>query len=107
MVFFSFFSTILYFETGFDYDVTMQDIDKRLGDSILVCYVYKIMGVELLFSFSYFQVVTSIMSQIRSGYVSCYTSIYVCCTFCAVGVIVLPHLLMGKTLPERTYQIRI
>ena len=44
------------------------------------------------------------MSHIRSGYVSCYTSLYVCCTFCAVGATVLTHLLMSKTVPERTCQ---
>ena len=103
MVLFSFLSTILYFDTRFDYDFTMQDIDTCLEDSILVGYAYKMMGVEPLFRFSYFQVVTSIMSQIRSGSFSCYMSLYVCCKFCAVGGTVLPRLLMGDTGPERTY----
>ena len=107
MVFFLFLSTILYFDTRFDYDFTMQDIDTCLEDSILVGYAYKMMGVEPLFRFSYFQVVTSIMSQIRSGSVSYYTSLYVCCTFCAVGDILLHHLLMGETVTERIYHHRI
>ena len=41
MVLFSFLSTILYFETRFDYEDTMQDIDNWLGDSILIGSVYK------------------------------------------------------------------
>ena len=48
MVLFLFLSTILYFETIFDYDNTMQDIDNCLGDSILVGSEYKMMGVEPL-----------------------------------------------------------
>ena len=107
MVLFLFLSNILYFKTRFYHDVTMQHIDNCLVDSILVGSEYKMMGVEPLFRFSYFQVVTSIMIQIRSGSVSCYTSLYVCCTFCDVGGTVLPHFLMGDTVPERTYQRRI
>ena len=41
-------STILYFETIFDYDDTMNDINNRLGDSILVGSAYKMIGVEPL-----------------------------------------------------------
>ena len=48
MMFFSFLSTILYLETSFDYDDTMQDIDNWLGDSILVGSAYKMIGVEPL-----------------------------------------------------------
>ena len=107
MVLFSCLSTILYFETIFDYDVTMQDINNCLGDYILLVSAYKMMGVDTIFRFSYFQVVMSITSQIRFGYVYCYTSLYVCCTFCAVGGTVLPHLLMFETVTERTYQRRI
>ena len=70
MLFFSFLLTILSFDTIFDYDITMQDIDTCLGDSILVVSVYEVMGVEYLFTFSYFQAVTSIMSHIRYGSVS-------------------------------------
>ena len=58
MVLFSFLSTILYFETIFDYDNTMQDIDNWLVDSILVGSSYKMVGIEPLFRFSYFQVVS-------------------------------------------------
>ena len=53
MVLFSFLSTILYFETSFDYDDNMQDIDNWLGDFILVCYAYKIIGVCLV-TFNYY-----------------------------------------------------
>ena len=35
----------------------LQDIYKCLGDSIRVGYAYKMMGVEPIFRFSYFQVV--------------------------------------------------
>ena len=58
MMFFSFLSTILYLETSFDYDDTMQDIDNWLGDSILIGPAYNMIGVEPLFRFSYFQVVS-------------------------------------------------
>ena len=40
MVLFSFLSTILYFDTRFDYDDTMQDIDNWLGYSILIDSAY-------------------------------------------------------------------
>ena len=96
---FCFLSNIIYFETIFDYDVTMKNIDNCLRDSILVGFSHNIMEVEPLFRCSYFQVVTSIMRHIRSGRVSCYTSLYVCCTFCDVGGTVLPHLLMGENVP--------
>ena len=49
MVFFSFISTILYFETIFDYAVTMPDIDNCLGDSVLVGSSYKMMGGRTYF----------------------------------------------------------
>ena len=107
MVVFLFLSTVLYFNTIFDYDITMQYINNCLGDSILVGSAYNMMGVEPIFSFTYFQLVTSIISQIRSGSVSCYTSLNFRCTFCAVCGRVLPHLMMGKTIPEKTYQRRI
>ena len=60
------------------------------------------MGVEPLFRLSYFQVVSWIMIQIRSGSVSCCMSLHICCTFCAVGVTVLNHLLLDKTVPEKS-----
>ena len=104
MVLFLIISTILSFETRFGIHNTMQYIDNWLGDSILVGSAYKIIWVEPLFRLSYFQLVSLIMIQIRSGSVSSYTSPYVCCTFCAVGGTVLPHLLMGNTVPERTCQ---
>ena len=68
----------------------------------MVGSAYKMIGVEPLFRLSYFQLVSLIMIQIRSGSVSSYTSPYVCCTFCAVGGTVLPHLLLGETFPENT-----
>ena len=55
---FSSLSTILYFDTIFDFNDTMQDIDNCLGDYIIVVSAYKMMGVERLFRFSYFQVVS-------------------------------------------------
>ena len=58
MVLFSFLSNILYFETRFDYSNTMQDIDNCLGDYRIVGSAYKMMGVEPIFRFSYFQVVS-------------------------------------------------
>ena len=58
MVLFLFLSTSIYLDTRFDYDDTMQDIDKWLGDSILVGSAYKMIQVEPLFRFSYFQVVS-------------------------------------------------
>ena len=85
----------------------MQDINNWLGDYILVGSAYKMIGVEPLFRFSYFQVVSLITSQIRSGSVSCYMSFYVCCTFCAVGGKVLPNLLMRETVPVRTCHLWI
>ena len=57
MVLFSFLSNILYFETRFDYENNMQDINNWLGDSILVGSAYNMIGVEPLFRFRYFQVV--------------------------------------------------
>ena len=54
-----FLSTIIYLETIFDYDDTMQDINNWVGDSILIGYAYK-MTVDrgrTSFRFSYFQVV--------------------------------------------------
>ena len=36
-----FLSTIIYLETIFDYDDTMQDINNWVGDSILIGYAYK------------------------------------------------------------------
>ena len=107
MVLFLFLSNILYFYNRFYFAITLQDIDNCLGDSILLGSVYKMMGVEPLFRFIYFQVVTSILSQIRSCSVSCYMWLYVCSTFFAVVGTVLPHLLMGKNVPERMYQHRI
>ena len=58
MVLLLFISTILYFETSFDYDDTMQDIDNWFGYSILVGSAYKMIGVEHLFRFSYFQLLS-------------------------------------------------
>ena len=46
VVLFLFLLTILYFETRFDYEDNMQDINNWLGYSILVCSAYKIIGVE-------------------------------------------------------------
>ena len=83
---------------------SLQDIDNWLGYSILVGSAYKIIGVWPLFRFSDFQVVLWILRQNWSGSVSCYTSIYVCCTFCAVGGTVFPQLLMGENVPEKTCQ---
>ena len=58
MVLFSFLSTIFCFETRFDYGNTMQDIDKWLGDYRLVGSAYNMIGVEPIFRFSYFQLVS-------------------------------------------------
>ena len=55
-----FLSTIIYLETIFDYDDTMQDINNWVGDSILIGYAYN-MTVDrgrTSFRFSYFQVVS-------------------------------------------------
>ena len=59
MVLFLFISTILYFETRFYYDDTMQDINNWLVDSILIGSSYKV-TIDIArasFRFSYFQVV--------------------------------------------------
>ena len=60
MVLFLFLSTILYFETIFDYDDTIQDIDNWLVDSILIGSAYKITfyRVRTSFRFSYFHIVS-------------------------------------------------
>ena len=57
MVLFLFLSDILYFKTRFNYEYAMQYIDTWLEYSILVGSAYKMIGVEPLFRFRYFQVV--------------------------------------------------
>ena len=54
MVLFSFLSAIICFNTIFDYEDTMQDIDNWLGDYILVGSTYDMRGVEPVFRFIYF-----------------------------------------------------
>ena len=55
--FFSFLSNILYFETIFDYDNTMQDINNWLGYSLLIGSAYKILidRGRTSFRLTYFQ----------------------------------------------------